>query len=185
VLAPSGDPFAPTVLLDRNDGGRWCEEVAIEQSDDEVRFRFDDWGGALTFGQVQRTRVLAFRHVAGALTERFGFAPKIEYFVEDWLAAPWSLAQQATAKDAPSYVEARHDALGAAGATIAKAISSNDAPSLSYELFPTGRETQRKFVIYCALSDSGARCPDWPKPVDFLLEQTDGLWRVRDVTPRK
>jgi hypothetical protein len=183
VLAPSGDPLAPTALLDRTTGGRWCEAVTIETSGSDVSFQYLDWGRALTKILVVRPTSLAFRHDGQSLDERFGFVPGFEHLVEDWLMRPWALAHQATITSAQAALEPRHRALAQA---MAQAVDQTgpSTPMFSFELFPGGAPTKRRLVVYCEMSDTSAACPDWPKPVDFALEQEGETWRVSDVKPR-
>lgn len=184
VLAPSGDPLKPKALLDRPDDGRWCEGVDIQVQGPEVRFHFLDWGGALTMGQVMRPVVHAFHVDGAAATERFGFPPGPEHLVEDWLSRPWSLSREATDDSARDRLEPVHADLARKVAQATETLTQGDPEELTYELFPAGAPTKRKLVVYCALGSGAGPCPDWPKPVDFALEQDSGRWRIKDVKPR-
>lgn len=184
VLAPSGDPASPTVLLDRPGSGRWCEDVSIRASGADLTFQFDGWRGVLEAPEFVRPHVLAYHYENGVLTERFGFAPGFHLLVEDWLEQPWSLASQATLHGGDGRLEALHDQLSTLAKEAESASSQPDGPSLTQELFPAGSPTRRRLVVYCSLSEGKKPCPNWKKPVDFHLAEEGGRWYVSDVKPR-
>lgn len=127
-----------------------------------------------------RPRRLSYEYANGKLTEHFGFVSFFGLLVEDWLTEPWKLAKEATVVGRSLRVT--HAALSA---KVSKATDPN-VPELvrfSHELFPTGKNDERRVVVYCAI-DSDKPCPDWPNPVEFGLERRGGLWKVGKVRER-
>lgn len=184
VLAASGTPARPTALLDQPASGRWCEGVSIETREDEVQFLYDGWGGPLRFGDVQRPRASTHRWDGAGLVRHFGFAGTFHQLVDDWLAAPWSLAIEATQTSEAARLAPIHEDLFARTERLEHEEGSAARPTFSFELFPAGEPTRRRLVVYCALDEGGKPCGDWPRPIDFTLVQEGEHWLVADVKRR-
>ena len=197
ILEPTSDWLKPRALLDRSTGGRWCADVKIRTNGSDVTVHYVDWAGELRLGgEVGRPYARSFRYGTGTLVEHFGFATVLlqedgsgydyafPHFVEDWLTQPWSLVHEATAESARSRLEALHERLSSAMVKAKASRSAGQAPVFSHELFPEGDANKRRLVVYCAFDDGKTRCPDWPKPVDFILEKAAASWIVADVKPR-
>jgi len=199
ILEPTSDWQKPRALLDRSMSGRWCADVKIRTNGSDITVHYVAFSGELRLGgEVGRPYARSFRYGSGTLMEHFGFAtvPLTEggsgsaydyafhHLVEDWLTQPWSLVHEATAESARSRLEALHERIRNAMAKATAFRSAGRGPVFSHELFPEGDANKRRLVVYCALDDGETRCPDWPKPVDFILQKAAGSWIVADVKPR-
>lgn len=181
VLAPSGDPINPKVLLNRPADGRWCEGISSEVKGDTVSFTYDNFGGPWSFGMVQRTYTFTFQFDGSAFVERFGFAPKLEYLPEDWLMREWNLSQEATVDSARERLQPMHEKMHKALVASEKKSRGDDEYTL--ELFPVS-DIERRVALYCVHRDTQKPCKQWPTPVDFFIERQDKKWYVKDVVPR-
>jgi len=180
ILAPTGDPLKPKALLDKLLDGRWCEGITSEVKGATVTFSYESWGGPWSIAAVQRPYTLTYEFKAGAFVEHFGFAPRFEDLPEDWLMRDWSLSQEAT-------VEAHRGLLQSIHETLHRTLTDHDRPDdseYSKELFAVSN-TERRIAMYCAQRETGQRCKEWPKQVDFFIARRDGIWYVKDVVPRK
>ncbi len=187
VLAPTGDPFHPKALLDHAGSGRWCEPPQLSTAEDLIHFDYLGWGGPWSQDGVWRSYRMTYQVTPPGPTQRFGFVSGDDgrqlftHFVEDWLLQPWTLAEQATVPGARDQLEPLHAQLST------RLRAHEDGPRVglseySSELFPVST-TRRRVVFYCT-NDGNQPCPQWPKPVDFIVERTEGTWRVKAVTPR-
>lgn len=188
VLAPSGDPLRPDVLVDEQTSGRWCEPPTIATEGDDVHFDYFSWGGPWTSAGVWRPYRRSYRYERDRLVERFGYArtapddPGFVPFAEDWIQRPWTLAAQATTDDGRATLEATHRRLRERLRSAPSATDADHAPIHSAEVFPTpaGR---RRVALHCT-TESKRPCAAWPTPVDVVLERRAGAWLVADVTVR-
>jgi hypothetical protein len=113
-----------------------------------------------------------------------GYDYAFPHLVEDWLTQPGSLVHEATAESARSRLEALHERISSAMVKAKAFRSAGHGPVFSHEPFPEGDANKRRLVVHCALDDGKTRCPDWPKPVHFILEKAAASWIVADVKPR-
>jgi hypothetical protein len=185
IFAPSADPLKPAVLLNLPLSGRWCEGVRVEAKGDTVSFTYDGWGGPWSRATVQRSYTLSYRYVSSAFEERFGFPTGFEPLAEDWLTRRWALSREATVDDARDRLKPIHEMLHQKIIDIEKSPSSAGGSSeFTSELFPVS-DAERRLVLYCAVGGTSKPCAKWPKPVDVYLQRSGGLWRVKDVKPRR
>jgi len=187
VLEPTGDPFQPKALLDHAGSGRWCEAPQISTEADLIHFDYLGWGGPWSRGGVWRSYRMTYQVQPSGLTRRFGFVrgddglQVFTHFVEDWLLQPWALSQQATAPAARDQLEKLH------GQLASRLRAHEDGPraglsDYTSQLFPISK-TQRRVVLYCA-NDGGQPCPQWPKPVELIVERVGDRWQVNEVKSR-
>lgn len=194
VLAPSGDPYQPTTLLDETLSGRWCETPRLTQTGNTLHVDYLGWAGLWSQQHnVWRARRKSYEYTGSTLTEHFGFAPAwpnddgadttdesgsavFLNLVEAWLEAPWSLAAEATSPTARNQLAPVHERLRAQLPLLEEADPTD---SYTSELFPL-TSTSRRVVLYCATS-AGTPCPSWPHPVVFRVERTGEVWLVDGV----
>jgi hypothetical protein len=172
------------LLLERQDGGRVCEDAEVESRGSEVLFNYLGWGGPWSFALVMRPYVLRYRYVNGGFEEHFGFAGRPDDFGEDWLMRAWSLAQEATVASERARLEPIHSRLHDALVRRASSSGSPEHAEYTRELFPVS-ESERRLVLYCAMSESRAPCHDWPIAIELQLVKGDGSWLVRDARPSR
>jgi len=184
VLAPSGDPIHPKVLLDKPLDGRWCEGISTDVKGDVVSFTYQSWGGPWSIASVQRSYTLTYQYNTTGFVEHFGFPSRFEDLPEDWLMREWSLSQEATVESARGPLQTIHEVLHRTLIEDRKAHPSGSDSEYSQELFPVS-DTERRIAMYCGHRETGKPCKEWPKPVDFFIERRDGLWYVKDVRSRK
>jgi hypothetical protein len=127
--------------------------------------------------------VLRYRYLNGTFEEHFGFAGGLDNFSEDWLMRPWSLAQEATVESERARLAPIHAKLHDALVRRAKSSGSAEYAEYTRELFPVSEGVKRQ-VLYCAMSESKAPCPDWPTAMELRLVKGKDSWLVSDVRPR-
>lgn len=184
VLAPSGDPIHPKVLLDKPFSGRWCEGMTTKVEGDMITFGYDGWGGPWSMAGVQRSYTLAYQYEGGALVEHFGFPPRFQELPEDWIMRDWKLSQEATIESARDRLQSVHEHLHKVVTDYEKAHRTDSNAEYSQEVFPVS-DTERRIAMYCVFRDTNKGCSHWPKPVDFFIERRGEYWYVKDVVARK
>ncbi len=184
VLAPSGDPVRPKVLLDKPTEGRWCEGITSTIKGDTVSFSFDDFGGPWSIALVQRPYTYTYQYEGDKFVEHFGFPPRLQDLPEDWLMREWALSREATIEGARERLQSIHAQMHKALVDHRQAHPSGHDSEYTQEVFPIS-DSERRIALYCEKQESGKPCKEWPKAVDFFLERRDGLWYVKDVVRRK
>jgi hypothetical protein len=184
VLAPSGDPIHPKVLLDKPLSGRWCEGMTTKVVGDTITFGYDGWGGPWSLAGVARSYTLSYQYSDGALVEHFGFPPRFQELPEDWIMRDWKFSQEATLESVRERLQPVHERLNKVVKDYEKAHSQDSNAEYSQEVFPVS-DTERRIVLYCAFRDTSKPCTHWPKPVDFFIERRGEFWYVKDILARK
>lgn len=195
VLTPTADWRTPQAVIDVEIGGRWCGAAKIKAEGAEVTVHYGDFPGELGAAGMARLQARSFRFEGGSFVEHFGFPTEtlgdvpggFSYaandLVDDWLHKPWTLAQEATVEAARDRLKPLHEKLSLAMAR-SKSGKKTVEPRFTHERFPEKTADKQRLVVYCALGETQTPCPDWPKPVDFILEKGPVTWIVSDVSPR-
>jgi len=183
VLAPTGDPIHPKVLLDKPTGGRWCEGIVSEIKGNTISFTHGNWGGPWSSALVQRDYTYTWEYNGTTLVERFGFPPRLQDLPEDWLMHEWNLSQEATVETERERLQPVHDKLNKILVDYEKRRSTSDS-EYSQQLFPIS-DTERRMALYCATRETNKPCKEWPAPVDVFMVLRDGKWYVKDVVETK